>query len=87
MFPTQLSPTTSLQLVHKTEEGQILTTSRIIADAFEKQHSHILRAIQNLECSKEFQESNFGFSLETRQLPNGGYKEEPYYVITRDGFR
>lgn len=70
------------ELVQLNETGNATTTSRKIAETFGKQHAHVLRDIQNLECSKEFNESNFG-------LVN--YKDQkgelrPEYLITRDGF-
>ena len=35
------------------------TTSLVIAQAFEKEHKDVLRAIYNMECSPEFNERNF----------------------------
>lgn len=63
-------------------DQKAVTTSLIVADAFEKQHKDILRAITRLECSEEFTERNFAPS---------GYKDStgrslPMYNITRDGF-
>lgn len=39
--------------------GNMFTTSLIVAQAFEKEHKDVLRAISNLECSEEFNERNF----------------------------
>lgn len=39
--------------------GSMFTTSLIVAQAFEKEHKDVLRAISNLECSEEFNERNF----------------------------
>lgn len=36
--------------------------SLIVAKMFGKRHDHVLRAIKNLECSKEFRQLNFGES-------------------------
>lgn len=62
--------------------GQVIVSSRDIAKVFEKEHFNVLRDIKNLECSPEFNESNFGLV---------SYKDEkgelrPEYHITRDGF-
>jgi Rha family phage regulatory protein len=58
------------------------TTSLALADFFKKQHGHVLRSIQTLDCSKEFTESNFGLS---DYLDSTGRKL-PMYNLTKDGF-
>ena len=64
------------------ENGIPTTTSLVIAQAFEKEHKDVLRAIYNMECSPEFNERNFA---------PVGYKDakgeiRPAYRLTRDGF-
>lgn len=59
-----------------------ITTSRLIAEKFGKQHSHVLRDIRNLDCSNEFNASNFG--LVEYKDKKGEIRNE--YHITRDGF-
>ncbi len=66
----------------QTESGIPTTTSLVIAQAFEKEHKDVLRAIYNMECSPEFNERNFA---------PVGYKDakgeiRPAYRLTRDGF-
>ena len=56
--------------------------SRFVAQMFEKEHRHVLRDIENLDCSEEFRESNFGLSSYTSEQN----KKLPCYVMTRDGF-
>jgi Rha family phage regulatory protein len=68
------------------ENNQAVTTSLKVAEVFGKTHFHVLQSIRSLECSKEFQESNFGFSFYLRKLPHNATKKEPMYYITRDGF-
>jgi Rha family phage regulatory protein len=56
--------------------------SRYVAQFFKKDHYHVLRDIETLECSDEFRQSNFGLTY---------YKDEqgkrrPCYTMTRDGF-
>lgn len=68
------------------QNNQVVTTSLKVAEVFQKPHFHILRDIRNLECSSNFQESNFGFSFYFRNLPNNAVKKEPMYYLTRDGF-
>lgn len=61
---------------------QAVTTSLKVAEMFHKNHAHVLRDIQNLDCSPEFTESNFGLSSYTD--PSG--KKNPLYYMTKDGF-
>lgn len=68
----------SVKLVH----GKATTTSLKIADVFGKRHDHVLRAIQNLQCSAEFTALNFGASEYTDKTG----RKLPMYTITRDGF-
>ncbi|OUO93514.1 hypothetical protein B5F39_07395 [Cloacibacillus sp. An23] len=63
-----------------------VVSSRDIARVFEKRHADILRAIQTLECTKSFTERNFALTSRTVEMPRGGAREEPEYLITRDGF-
>lgn len=73
-------------LVIQNSKGNDVTTSLIVAQVFGKEHKHVLRDIENLSCSDSFQSSNFGLSFITRELPNGGSKQERYYEMTKDGF-
>lgn len=74
------------ELVFRGENGTPMTTSLLVAEAFGKKHCHVLRDIENLDCSDEFTESNFGCCMKTRELANGVKKQDRYYNITRDGF-
>lgn len=56
--------------------------SRFVAKEFGKQHGHVLRDIENLDCSKEFRLSNFGLS----SYVNEQGKKQPCVEMTRDGF-
>lgn len=62
------------------------TTSLKVAEIFGKEHKRVLQDIKELSCSNEFQELNFVLSFISRELPNGGYKEDPMYEITKNGF-
>lgn len=62
--------------------GQLITTSRLVAKKFGKRHSNILRDIDNLECPQDFTQLNFEFSEYTD--PTGRKLRE--YIITKDGF-
>lgn len=65
-------------------DGEVTTTSLIIADHFDKLHKDVLKAIRNLECSPEFAERNFALCYLNNELQN--WKPQPYYKIKRDGF-
>ena len=62
---------------------QVTTTSRKIAEAFNKHHYNVLKAIDALNCSDEFKAANFYVSYEINDLANG--KTERTYNITKDG--
>ena len=69
--------------------GQALTSSREIADYFGKAHQHILRDIRNtleqLDQTPEGRE--FGLiNFEESYYTNEQNKQQPLYVLTRDGF-
>ena len=58
------------------------TNSKNVADVFGKQHRHVLRDIEKLDCSREFRESNFGLSEYTSEQN----KVLPCIEMTKDGF-
>lgn len=62
--------------------GEIKTTSLKVAEFFGKQHSHVLRDIERLDCTPQFRRSNFGLSdyVDLRG------KTQPMYELSRDGF-
>lgn len=62
--------------------GQPLTTSLLIAEKFGKEHKNILRDIETLDCSKEFNQLNF----EPTYYLDSQNRAQPMYYITRDGF-
>lgn len=67
--------------------GKAVTTSRKVAEIFEKQHKDILRAIRELELPKDYRERNFAPSVYEQPNPSGGKSiQQPEYLITRDGF-
>ena len=64
------------------QTGNIITTSLKVAEVFEKEHKDVMRAIRNLECSKEFYERNFA-PVKYQDI-KGEYR--PMFELTRDGF-
>jgi anti-repressor protein len=70
------------ELVYKSEKGNLITNSELVAGKFEKRHADVLRAIDNLECSNEFRACNFAF-VENQLI---GACKERSCIMTRDGF-
>lgn len=60
----------------------IRVDSRYVAQAFNRRHDHVLRAIDNLDCSDEFRLLNYGAS----SYLNEQNKKQPCVCMTRDGF-
>lgn len=73
------------ELVSITDQRAV-TTSQIIAEAFDKQHKNVLQSIERIECSEDFRRLNFQPTQIEVVLPTGGTRLSPSYNITRDGF-
>lgn len=69
-------------LVFKSDKGNPVTTSLLVAEKFEKDHKNVLRDIENLSCSDSFRRLNFAPSFYTSKQN----KELLMYVMTKDGF-
>lgn len=70
------------ELVFKGVNDQALTNSLLVAEKFGKKHYHVMDSIRNLLNSHE--KSGQYFVLDT-YVDNSG-KENPMYVMNRDGF-
>lgn len=64
------------------EKGKPVTDSLTVAETFGKEHKHIMRDIRELECSEDFNRSNFGLI----DYKDGGGRTYQKYLITQDGF-
>jgi Rha family phage regulatory protein len=64
------------------KDGKPMTTSRDVAEEFEKNHFDVLDKIEKLECSQEFRDSNFTVS----SYQSSQNRTMPMYELTRDGF-
>ncbi len=62
--------------------GNIRVSSVEIAEKFNKKHDSVLKAIRNLECSKEFGNVNF----DATEYKTSQNKKLPCYNITEKGF-
>lgn len=75
-----------IENIVENKNGEMFTTSLIIAEAFEKEHKDVLKAISNLECSEEFNQRNFAPMVYEAEIGSGAKREFPAYRLTRDGF-
>lgn len=66
----------------KVQNNQVVASSRVVAENFEKQHSHVLRDIENL--LKDV--SNFGEMFHEATAPDSYGRPQRVYLMTRDGF-
>ena len=71
-----------VEITGKRNEEKLVTTSRKIAETFEKRHSDVIRDIENLKCSSEFTERNFALS----SYKDKSGKSNKEYIVTEDGF-
>tara|TARA_R100000541_G_scaffold45010_1_gene52062 strand:+ start:237 stop:725 length:489 start_codon:yes stop_codon:yes gene_type:complete len=62
--------------------GALTTTSKVIADVFEKPHRDVMKAVSSLDCSEEFSMINFS---QSEYLTDRG-KTYKCYNITEKGF-
>jgi Rha family phage regulatory protein len=70
-----------MQLVTN-DSNNLITTSKVIADAFGKEHRNILKRIGEIDCSDKFRALHF----ERSTYLSAQNKELECYTITRDGF-
>ncbi len=68
-------------VITRNNDGELVVTSRQVAEDFEKMHKHILESIRNLVDENSAVKSMF---IES-QFENRG-KMYPEYLLTRDGF-
>lgn len=69
--------------VKRISKAEVTVVSSLdVAETFGKEHRRVLQDIRELECSGEFREHNFVQS----SYINSQNKNQPMYLITRDGF-
>lgn len=64
------------------KEEVTVCTSLDVAETFGKRHGDVLRDIENLEVSEEFNQRNFALI----DYSDSRNRKQPMYLITRDGF-
>lgn len=72
-------------VVIKKIDGELIVTSRQVAEDFEKRHADVLRAIEDLNSENAILRSQKYF-IETYYKVEGNNKNYKEYLLTRDGF-
>lgn len=72
----------STALLVTLDQGEVWTTSLLVAEKFGKQHKNVLQAIERLGCSPKFAGLNFQLS----EYTDATGRTLPMYRISRDGF-
>lgn len=70
--------------IGKTEDGQLVVTSRQVAEDFEKRHANVLRDIENLILTNS-KLSSLNYFIESSYTDAKGETRKEY-LLTRDGF-
>lgn len=70
-----------MELVNN-NNGKPTTTSLIVADIFGKEHKNVIRDIENLSCSENFNRLNFELIYYKDKMN----REQKAYQMTKDGF-
>ncbi len=66
----------------RNNNGEILASSREVAEHFEKRHKNVLQSIKNLTAKNSAMKNMF---IESEYISSRG-REEKEYLMTRDGF-
>jgi Rha family phage regulatory protein len=71
--------------VISTQNNQLTTTSKSVAQVFGRQHKNIIQKLESLDCSAEFTLANFSAHVEKIEA-GAVLRDSKYYQITKDGF-
>lgn len=70
------------ELVIQSSKGNDVTTSLIVAEVFGKEHKNVVRGIESLSCSENFNKLNF----EPIEYIDSRGRTQKAYEMTKDGF-
>ena len=73
-----------VQITGKKNEEQLTTTSRIVAEVFNKEHSDVIKVIENLKEGIGKSSDTYFILLNKMNEQNKQYYKE--YELTRDGY-
>lgn len=66
-------------------DGEVLASSRAVANALGRRHDDVIKSIRTLGCSEDFQLRNFSELIAEVTVGNGAKKKIPVIYMTRDG--
>jgi len=75
-----------MQALVREIDGEARTTRVIVAEAFEKQHGHVMRTIRALITECDDLRSNFGEMIRETEIGKGATRSDPGYDMNRKGF-
>lgn len=81
-----VEPNVEVATLCEIKDSQVVTTSLRVAEIFSKEHRRVLQSIRELDCSDDFRKHNFVLTLKDKELRGCVARQDPYYLITRDGF-
>ena len=67
-------------------DGQLITSSLLVAEAFHKEHKDVLRKIESLDIAETFTSAHFYAHVQKISIGNGAKRESKVYRMTKDGF-
>lgn len=67
-------------------DGQLITSSLLVAEAFKREHKNILQRIESLDIPDSFSSANFSAHVKKISIGNGAQRESKVYRMTKDGF-
>lgn len=67
-------------------DGQLITSSLLVAEAFKREHKNILQRIESLDIPDSFSSANFSAHVQKISIGNGAQRESKVYRMTKDGF-
>lgn len=69
-----------------TLNGQLITSSLLVAEAFKREHKNILQRIESLDIPDSFLSANFSAHNQKVTFGKGGQRDSKVYRMTKDGF-
>lgn len=75
-----------VKITGKQNEELLTTTSRQVAEVFEKEHKNVLQSIDNLILQLGSAENSAHLFIKTEYIQEQNKQKYPEYYITRDGF-
>lgn len=78
----QVAPAEQMTNLVVAENNRVTTTSLIVAKVFGKEHKNVIRDIENLSCSMDFNRLNF----ERITYKDARNRDQTAYEMTKDGF-